>query len=85
MADNPSITLKRPGNVSINRALNCTKEIANKHLDDMAEELILCGIMTNAKKISDGVWNGSVDLTRLTPFLIEMFCLKICTVFSAVL
>ena len=31
-AENPDISLKRQGTVSINRALNCTREMAEVHL-----------------------------------------------------
>ena len=34
------------GTVSINRVLNCTKEMACNHLNELAEELIECNIFT---------------------------------------
>ena len=40
LLNHPDIRMKRPGNVSINRALNCTREMAEKHLDNLAAELI---------------------------------------------
>ena len=57
--------MKRPGNVSINRALNCTKEMAIEHLDELAEELINCGIFKDAEKIEGGIWLGDIDLKRI--------------------
>ena len=62
---NPILTMKRPGNVSTNRALNCTKEMAIQHLDELAEELISCGIFKDAEKIQGGIWMGLIDLRRL--------------------
>nr|XP_047127183.1 uncharacterized protein LOC124808146 [Hydra vulgaris] len=64
-AKNPSLTLKRQGNVSINRALNFTKEMACSHLDSLAEELIEAGIMTEAAQKETGVWSGNIDLCRI--------------------
>ena len=64
MSAHPSITMKRQGNTSMNRALNCSREMAEKHLDELAEELISTGIFTNAKKISPGIWHGQIDSTR---------------------
>ncbi|XP_065672342.1 uncharacterized protein LOC136090155 [Hydra vulgaris] len=64
-AKNPSLTLKRQGNVSINRALNCTREMACLHLDALAEELIETGIMTEAVQKGTGVWSGNIDTCRI--------------------
>ena len=44
------ITKKRQGTVSINRALNCTKEMACNHLKELAEELIECNIYIDANQ-----------------------------------
>ena len=60
-----SLTQKRQGNISINRALNCTKKMACDHLNDLAEELQVCGIFTNDKKKDVGVWTGDIDFTRV--------------------
>ena len=59
------LTKKRQGTVSMNRALNCTREMAVSHLDDLAKELIDTGIFTNAVQLSNGQWTGDVDTSRL--------------------
>ena len=51
--------------VSINRALNCTCALACKHLDDLAQKLIILGIFTNAAQENPGVWTGNLDTSRL--------------------
>lgn len=43
---------------------NCTRDMAIKHLDDLAEELIHCGIFTNALQEAPDVWSGNVDTLR---------------------
>ena len=62
--DHPSLTMKRQGNVSMNRALNCTREMAESHLDDLASELIKCGIMTDVTKHDAGVYTATIDTSR---------------------
>ena len=57
--------MKRQGTVSINRALNCTRDMAYSHHDALARELIDTGIFTNAKQIQPGVWNGKIYTTRM--------------------
>ena len=47
------------------RALNCTREMAEKHLDELAFELIENGIMMNAENFLDGVWSGSINTHRI--------------------
>ena len=64
-AKHPSLTTKRQGHVSVNRALSCTREMACEHLDDLAEELIAAGIMTNEEQVESGVYKGDIDLTRV--------------------
>ena len=59
------ITKKRQGTVSINRALNCTKEMACNHLNKLAEELIKTNIFINAIQLETGVWQGDIDTTRV--------------------
>ena len=49
--------------MSMNRALNCTRDMACSHLDALAQELIDTGIFTNAKQIQAGVWTGKIDVT----------------------
>ena len=48
------ITKKRQVTVSINRALNCTKEMACNHLNELAEELIECNIYIDANQLETG-------------------------------
>ncbi|XP_065659961.1 uncharacterized protein LOC136083927 [Hydra vulgaris] len=64
-AKNPSLTLKRQGDVSINRALNCTREMACFHLYALAEELIETGIMTKAVQKGIGVYSENIDTCRI--------------------
>ena len=56
---------RRPGNVNLNRALNCTRSMAETHLDDLAEELINLGIFRNACREETGVWIGDIDTSRV--------------------
>ena len=46
------------------RALNCTRQMAVEHLDELASELIEAGIFKNACKAEPGVWTGDVDTSR---------------------
>ena len=48
----------------INRALNCGHEMAVKHLDELAMELIEVGIFKDAKQVEPGVWTGDIDTCR---------------------
>lgn len=59
------ITKKRQGTVSINRALNCTREMACNHLNELAEELIKTDIFVDAVQLETGVWQGHIDTTRV--------------------
>lgn len=61
----PDVKRKKPGNVSINRALSCTRDMAAIHLDELATELIEVGIFTNAERIDAGVWTGDIDTSRI--------------------
>ena len=63
-AKHPSLTVKCQDHVSVNRELNCTREMACNHLNDLAEELQAAGIMKNAFKIENGVWKGDIDTSR---------------------
>ena len=65
LAAHPDVSVKRKGNVSVNRALNCTREMAVKHIDELATELQDAGIMTDAIRDSDGNWTGQIDSTRV--------------------
>ena len=47
------------------RVLACTREMAESHLDELAEECVRLGIFTDYKKISSGVWSGNLDMSRL--------------------
>ena len=60
-----SITQKKQGNVSLNHALNCTREMAFQHLDELADELIRNGIFTDAKKVGPSQWEGKIDTSRV--------------------
>ena len=53
-APHPTLIQKRQELVSMKRALNCTREMAESHLDELADELIQAGIMTDARKNEDG-------------------------------
>ena len=59
------VVRKRQGNVAMNRALNCTTEMAQEHLDELADELIQCGIFKNPTKVEPGVWEGDIDTSRV--------------------
>ena len=59
------ITEKRQGTVSINYALNCTKEMTCNHLNKLTEELIKTNIFIDAIQLETGVWQGDVDSTRV--------------------
>ena len=72
------ITCKHPSTVALKRVLACTKDMAISHLDDLAAELILTGIFTNATQIEPGVWEGSIDTSRIynhneTPTICEVW------------
>ena len=49
---NPCLVRKRQGTVSVNRALNCTRTMAEIHLDDLASDLIDAGIFGNAEQVA---------------------------------
>ena len=57
------IIKKQQGHTTVKRAVNCSYEMACKHLDDLTEELISAGIFTNAKKLKTGSWRGDIDLS----------------------
>ena len=59
------LSRKRQGKISTKRGLNCTREMAEAHLDGLAEEQIQAGIFTNANQTGPGVWEGDVDTTRI--------------------
>ena len=48
----------------MNRALNCTEEMARNHLDELADELILAGIFTDAVQVESGKWTGNIATDR---------------------
>ena len=56
---------KRRGATSMKRVLSCSKEMATEHIDNLAEELMSCGIMENGTKNASGVWTGVIDPTRI--------------------
>ena len=51
--------------VSLKRGLRCTKEMAIEYLDELALLLIEVGIAPELKRSAPGVWEGSIDLTRI--------------------
>ena len=64
-ANHPDVKRKRQGTLSMNQALNCTGQMAIKHLDDLAEELVRLGIFTNAVQDAPGKCSGNIDLNRI--------------------
>ena len=58
------LTKKRQGTVSMNRALNCTREMACSHLDDLGDKFIKVGIFSNAQIEESGVWTGEMNTSR---------------------
>ena len=59
------ITKKKHDTLSINCALNCTKEMACNHLNNLAEEIIKTNIFINAIQLETGIWQGDIDITRV--------------------
>ena len=59
------MTRKRVGNTSLARATACSREMATQHLDSLAQELIIKGIMTNYEQIAPGEWKGDIDCSRI--------------------
>ena len=59
------IKKKRRGSKSLKRVTACSEVVAKQHIDDLAEELILRGVMTDAKKIRSGSWTGKIDPRRV--------------------
>ena len=51
--------------VSLKRGLCYTKEMAIKHLDELAWLVIEVGIAPELKRSAPGVWEGPIDLTRI--------------------
>ena len=51
--------------MSINRALNCTREMAEQHINELAAELLRAGIFEDAEMDKSGEWKGSIDTTRI--------------------
>ena len=47
----------------MNRALNCSREMARNHIDELAAKLIRLGIFTDAGQQGLGKLTGKVDLT----------------------
>lgn len=64
-AEHPEIKPKKQHKVSLKRGLRCTKEMAIEYLDELAEVLIDAGIAPDLKKVSPGIWQGAIDLTRI--------------------
>ena len=51
--------------ISINRALNCTREMVCGHIDELAIKLQEAGIMANAMQVAPGKRKGNVDMTQV--------------------
>ena len=60
----PSLKMKVPKKVDINRGFNVTKEMAVEYLDDLAAEINLTGI-GQLEYAGPGVWNGPIDTRRI--------------------
>ena len=60
-----NLRLKRQGIVSLNRAMNCTCDMASSHLDALAKELIDAGNFTSTKQVAPGVWTGQINTSRV--------------------
>ena len=60
-----NLTRKRQGSAAAQRVLACTRDMAERHLDELAEECIRLGIFTEHKQEAPGVWTGKVDLSRI--------------------
>ena len=56
---------KRRGATSMKRVLSCSMEMAKEHIDNLAEELMRCGIMKHGKKDESGSWTGVIDPKRV--------------------
>ena len=64
-AKHDDLRMKRQGTVTMNRAMNCTRDMASSHLDALAKELIDAGIFTNTKQVAPGVWTGQINTSRV--------------------
>ena len=60
----PSLKMKVPRKVDVNRGFNVTKEMAAEYLDDLAEEINWTGI-GQLEYAGPGVWNGPIDMRRI--------------------
>ena len=54
-AKHDDFRMKRQGTLSMNRVLNCTRDMVCSHLDALAQELIDTGMFANVKQIQPGV------------------------------
>ena len=59
------LTKKRKGAASLKRVAACSEAVAQQHIDELAQELISAGIMTNSKQIGPGKWEGDIDTSRV--------------------
>ncbi|XP_065655958.1 uncharacterized protein LOC136081783 [Hydra vulgaris] len=64
-AKHVNVSLKRQGIITMNRAMNCTCEMACSHLDDLAKELVECDIMINKNQEVSGHWTRQIDLSQI--------------------
>ena len=59
------IRKKRKGSKSLTAVTACSQKVAKQHIDNLATELVLRGVMTEAKKVESGVWTGKLDHSRV--------------------
>ena len=59
------IAYERQGSINMQRVISCTRNMAEGHIDGLAEDLISAGIFTNASKVGPGKWTGDIDLSRI--------------------
>ena len=64
-AKHDDLRMKRQGTVTMNRAMNCTRDMTSSHLDALVKELIDAGIFTNTKQVAPGVWTGQINTSRV--------------------
>ena len=55
--------MKQPKKVDVNRGLNCTREMAMSHLDQLADEISHANI-GELTSVEPRVWTGAIDLSK---------------------
>ena len=56
---------KQANKVSVSRGLNCTRDMAVKYIDELAEELIEAKIATEMVKVEPGKWKAKIDTSKI--------------------